>query len=1515
MEDEGGDEDENGPDSEHSSDSGMDQDGDEHDDSDEESHSHSIIDMLEEQQMEADQVDGADGWTTDSDSQEDNDEMEDEDESNEESFGGFPPPPIPVLDEDELDYSDEEMDEMDDVRHLMEHFEPVVFDPADEEEEDEGVDPDSWLFPSRNMGGIPPAIPPTGIIVENPLLTSGGFRVRTDMLPTFERVPRNITHRSSNFPSVDSELTIVFPTAPTSANNIHPMLVNAQPPPQPRSENTRIITRHIPQLAGAPPEIIRSVENLFGMQSMLSDLMDQIADGHPATISVELRHNGTHGNMMAPRIVRMRHPLGGGSQSQPHEESIHPFKMATEIIIADTSARWQQAAAMWTFLITPMEFASLFTTSIFKLLEPAAIEEEKIRKAKEEEERAKKAREEEERRIAQEEAEARAKAEAEAREREEAEARRREEERLAEEQAARERLAAEALVESSNGANFDVEMISESEPTAAIPTGEEAQEQTEANPEEAPPAEASTERIYTIIRGNRVDITGLGVDPEFLEAIPEDMREEVIYQHIRDRRAAAPPEQTSTLDPSFLEALPPDIRRELLEDEAADRRRQERLAQRQQAGDQGAAAAAEMDPASFFATLESASLRTSILLDQDDDLLAQLPPHLVAEVAALRQRAYPGGRAINSDIRRKPIAPKRKDGIQLLEKSGLATLIRLTFLRNRPEALQDILLELSRHRHTRIELVGLLLLILQEGSADVASVERSFSQLSVKAKGQDQSISPVKSKTKMDSSFISHISGENSPTLIARHCLELLNHLIRNNHSLPFYFLTEHDSSSALKRVNSKKGKGKEVITKESRYPINALLGLLDRSAILESKASTEEFARLLSDVTKPLLVLQRKPTAKEEVKPSEAPSASNPAPPSAPEQSATVVPAESSDSGNAEGPSTAAPGEAVESGESTSAPKAEPEKPVRSLTPPAISEHNLELLVLMLVANEVSRETFRATLATMHHLMAVPGALEIFGRRLAREAQRFGEVAQSDLLAIAKKFEAAKRAGNLKDVDLTEYTSRGSDQTKLLKIFKAIDYLFNRIQRQDEDPKANGEEPAPKRQTALDIYSQLSLAPLWANLSTCLSYLGDDSNTWPLAQPLLPLIESLLVACNHINSNTPSKRVSDSPAAKQIESLFFAFTEEHRKILNYLVHMQPSLMSGSFEMLAHNPKVLEFDNKRNYFNRKLHDRKGQHVPSRSITLNIRRELVFLDSFRSLCFRSGEEIKNARLNVRFQGEEGVDAGGLTREWYQVLARQMFDPNYALFTPVASDSATFHPNKSSYVNDEHLMFFKFVGRIIGKALYDGRLLDCHFSRAVYKHILNRPISVKDLEYYDNQYYKNLMWMLENPINDIVTETFSIEAEEYGVTHIIDLVPDGRTIPVTDENKSEYVRLVSEYRLQTSVKDQLKEFLTGALNLDSNTDKQASMISFLPTLFLSSLSKNSNYSFQVYLTSTLKIGKLILRIVSFLITTNKLDTPITKHHLLKFNGSGVQYGHSIKKRKPSFSNLPPVLQKFP
>jgi E3 ubiquitin-protein ligase HUWE1 len=97
----------------------------------------------------------------------------------------------------------------------------------------------------------------------------------------------------------------------------------------------------------------------------------------------------------------------------------------------------------------------------------------------------------------------------------------------------------------------------------------------------------------------------------------------------------------------------------------------------------------------------------------------------------------------------------------------------------------------------------------------------------------------------------------------------------------------------------------------------------------------------------------------------------------------------------------------------------------------------------------------------------------------------------------------------------------------------------------------------------------------------------------------------------------------------------------------------------------------------------------------------------------------------ARLNVTFMGEEGVDAGGVSREWYLILSREIFNPNYGLFIPSA-DSSTFQPSPTSAVNPDHLQYFKFVGRVIGKAIADGQLLDAFFTRSFYKHMLNIPV---------------------------------------------------------------------------------------------------------------------------------------------------------------------------------------------
>ena len=367
-----------------------------------------------------------------------------------------------------------------------------------------------------------------------------------------------------------------------------------------------------------------------------------------------------------------------------------------------------------------------------------------------------------------------------------------------------------------------------------------------------------------------------------------------------------------------------------------------------------------------------------------------------------------------------------------------------------------------------------------------------------------------------------------------------------------------------------------------------------------------------------------------------------------------------------------------------------------------------------------------------------------------------------------------------------------------------------------DESAKnVSAEEKREGEEKLARVYENFDFDALWTRLSEALTRLRRDPGS---AQVLLPMIESLMVVSQHVMGtyapeDAPLESVTSAPGTRraQMEADFLVFTEKHRKILNLMVRQNPALMSGSFSLLVRNPKVLDFDNKRNYFSQQLHKGRREHYTPLSLT--VRRQHVFYDSFQYFNRKSGPEIKHGKLNVRFHHEEGVDAGGVTREWFQVLSREMFNPDYALFQPCAADRTTYQPNRMSSVNDMHLAFFKFIGRVIGKAIYDGRLLDAYFTRSFYKHILGRKVDYKDLEAVDPEYYNSIEWMLHNDITDVLELTFSVDEDVFGETRVVELKPGGASIPVTEANKHEYVRLVTEQRLTNSIRSQIDAFLDG------------------------------------------------------------------------------------------------------
>eukprot|EP00929_Paragymnodinium_shiwhaense_P022219 TRINITY_DN14246_c0_g1_i4.p1 TRINITY_DN14246_c0_g1~~TRINITY_DN14246_c0_g1_i4.p1 ORF type:complete len:4294 (+),score=1135.69 TRINITY_DN14246_c0_g1_i4:102-12983(+) len=335
---------------------------------------------------------------------------------------------------------------------------------------------------------------------------------------------------------------------------------------------------------------------------------------------------------------------------------------------------------------------------------------------------------------------------------------------------------------------------------------------------------------------------------------------------------------------------------------------------------------------------------------------------------------------------------------------------------------------------------------------------------------------------------------------------------------------------------------------------------------------------------------------------------------------------------------------------------------------------------------------------------------------------------------------------------------------------------------------------------------------------------------------------------------------VEDEPAPSETEGgsssssrrELAAFGERHRRCVNALVRQAPSLLSGTFAPLVELvPWCLDFENKRHYLRQRLRQLRGE-MRYDVMRLHLRRDQVFLDSYHQLRIRSGEEMRG-KLSISFVGEEAMDAGGVQREWYKILSREIFNPNYALFHQAGGKACTFHPNKMSYVNPDHLSFFRFIGRIIGKALFDGQHLEAYFSRSFYKHMLRRKVNTSDMEALDPDYYRNLRWMLDNSIEGVLGHlTFTAESEEFGKVKTVELKPNGRSIPVTDENKREYVQLMCEHKMTKSVSKQINAFLEGFHELippqliSIFDDKELELlISGLPDIDMEDLHHNTEY----------------------------------------------------------------------
>ncbi|KAJ3121308.1 hypothetical protein HK100_012434 [Physocladia obscura] len=212
----------------------------------------------------------------------------------------------------------------------------------------------------------------------------------------------------------------------------------------------------------------------------------------------------------------------------------------------------------------------------------------------------------------------------------------------------------------------------------------------------------------------------------------------------------------------------------------------------------------------------------------------------------------------------------------------------------------------------------------------------------------------------------------------------------------------------------------------------------------------------------------------------------------------------------------------------------------------------------------------------------------------------------------------------------------------------------------------------------------------------------------------------------------------------------------------------------------------------------------------------VRRRSVLEDGLKQLGKISPSQLKQT-IKVRFMNElglyeAGIDQNGVFKEFLEDICKSAFATDFGLFR--TTDDGNCVPSISSGIHENHLTLLEFVGKIFSKALYEGIVIDIPFATFVYAKMLGRLNFFEDLPSLDAELYKNLVFLkhYEGDVSDLGL-TFTIDENIFGAIKSKEIKPGGAAIEVNNENKFEYIHIMSDYKLNQECKAQFKALVGG------------------------------------------------------------------------------------------------------
>ena len=297
--------------------------------------------------------------------------------------------------------------------------------------------------------------------------------------------------------------------------------------------------------------------------------------------------------------------------------------------------------------------------------------------------------------------------------------------------------------------------------------------------------------------------------------------------------------------------------------------------------------------------------------------------------------------------------------------------------------------------------------------------------------------------------------------------------------------------------------------------------------------------------------------------------------------------------------------------------------------------------------------------------------------------------------------------------------------------------------------------------------------------------------------------------------SSAAAKTAAGGGGASFFEFPFFLDATSKTRVLHIHAVLQ---MSKVFEQaFVHSAWVFQVQ-KILEENQRITDIKGdiRKVTCPYLVLEVRRgEHLISDTLSQLEAKQDDLKKPLKVKYVGGGEEGLDLGGVQKDFFQSIIAQIFDPAYGMFTPTEESSGT----RTFFFNGESLedrRQFELVGTVIGLAIYNGVIVNVQFPLVLYRMLLGHAPTLEDLKDAMPQLGKGLQQLLDYPhddVEDVFCRTFQISYKAFGRVKVVELLPNGDDVPVTSQNKHLFVALYVRHILKDAVRTQLQAFARG------------------------------------------------------------------------------------------------------